>query len=145
RVLRGRPSGDVAGCPGQNRLPVLATIGDLVLDVVATAERPLEDGSDVPGTVRVRRGGSAANVCAAFARLGGRGVFIGAVGRDRAGREVVDALRATGVDVRVLRVEAPTARVLALVAPDGERSFVTERGAADRLRAEDVSARWLRG
>jgi sugar/nucleoside kinase (ribokinase family) len=125
--------------------PALAAIGDVILEVVASAEQALEDGSDVPGTVRVRRGGSAANVCAAFARLGGRSVFMGSVGRDRAGREVIDALRGEGVEAHAVRVDVPTARLLALVAPDGERSFVTQRSAADRLRADDLSARWLRG
>ena len=125
--------------------PALAAIGDVIYEVVATAELALEEGSDVPGSVRFRRGGSAANVCAAFARLGGRSVFIGAVGRDRAGRDVVDALRRAKVESRVVRVDTPTARLLALVAPDGERSFVTQRGAADLLRREDVPVRWLRG
>jgi sugar/nucleoside kinase (ribokinase family) len=125
--------------------PALASIGDAILEVVASALRVLEEGSDVPGTVRVRQGGSAANVAVAFARLGGRAVFIGAVGRDRAGRDVVDALRRTGVEPRVVRADAPTARLLALVAPDGERSFVTQRGAADLLHPGDLSRRWLGG
>src|SRR4051812_8831707 len=124
--------------------PALAAIGDVIYEIVATADQALEEGSDVPGPVRIRRGGSAANVCAAFARLGGRSVFIGAVGRDRAGRDLVDALRASKVETRVVRADSPTARLLALVGPGGERSFVTERGAADRLRPEDVSAGWLR-
>jgi sugar/nucleoside kinase (ribokinase family) len=116
-----------------------------VLEVVATPDRALAEASDVAGTVCVRRGGSAANACVAFAALGGRSVFIGAVGRDTGGRRAVDALRAAGVEPRLVRVDAPTARLLALVAPDGERSFVTQRGAADRLRAGDIQPRWLRG
>src|SRR3954471_13236522 len=120
------------------RRPALAAIGDVIYEVVATAEQALEVGSDVPGPVRIRRGGSAANVCAAFARLGGRGVFIGAVGKDRAARDLLDALRSTGVELRVSRVHAPTARLLALIGRDGERSFVTQRGAADLLRPADL-------
>src|SRR3954471_10208746 len=132
----------VARSPGR---PALAAIGDIVFEVVATAERDLEVGSDVPGTVRIRRGGSAANVSAAFARLGGRSVFIGAVGKDRAGRDVLDALGSAGVEPRVTRVDAPTARLLALIGRDGERSFVTQRGAADLPPPADLSVRWLSG
>ena len=34
---------------------------------------------------------------------------------------------------------------MAIVEPGGERSFITERGAADDLRADDIRPAWLRG
>jgi sugar/nucleoside kinase (ribokinase family) len=120
-------------------------LGDLILEVAVVSDRPVEEGTDVPGSVRLRRGGSAANTAAAFVRLGGRSTFIGAVGRDGAGRRLASALRDADVTVRVSRVDAPSARLLALIDRRGERSFVTERGAADRLQAADVRAGWLRG
>jgi sugar/nucleoside kinase (ribokinase family) len=123
----------------------LAVLGDLLLEVAIRAARPVEVGTDVPGTIRLRRGGSAANTALAFARLGGRAVFIGAVGRDATGRRLVAELRAGGVTVHSVRVPLPTARLAAYVAPDGERSFVTERAAADHLSAADIRAEWLRG
>jgi sugar/nucleoside kinase (ribokinase family) len=126
-------------------LPSLAALGDLVLDVIVTPSAALATGSDVPGAVRLRRGGSAANVCDAFAGLGARSVFVGAVGADALGDRLVRVLRSAGVETRVVRAEAPTARLLALVAADGERTFVTERGAADQLRVPDLRATWLHG
>ena len=47
---------------------------------------------------------------------------------------------------RVVRVPgARTGRIGVLVAADGERSFVADRGAADQLRPEDLRAAWFSG
>jgi sugar/nucleoside kinase (ribokinase family) len=122
----------------------VVVLGDLVLDVVARAQEPISSGSDVPATVRFRAGGSAANTARAVTRLGGRGTFVGAVGRDGIARRLIASLRADGVTVRRVTVEGPTARLVALIGPHGERSFLTERGAADSLRPSDLRAAWFR-
>jgi sugar/nucleoside kinase (ribokinase family) len=50
------------------------------------------------------------------------------------------------VDVKAVRVAgAPTGRIGVLVEVGGERSFVTERGAALRLRPEDLRPAWFAG
>ncbi len=123
--------------------PRLVCLGDLMLDVVVRADASLEAASDVPGSLRFRRGGSAANSAAIFAALGGSAIFIGAVGRDRMGRRLVAALRAAHVTVHAVEVAGPSARLAALIAPNGERSFVTDRGVADRLRSADIKPAWL--
>lgn len=120
--------------------PLLVALGDLLLDVVVTPARAPERGTDVPGTVRLRAGGSAANVARAWAAAGGRARLLAAVGEDAAGDLLLGALAAAGVAARIARVPRPTGRLAALVGPDGERTFVTERSAADRLRPSDVHA-----
>jgi ribokinase len=126
--------------------PRVVVLGDLTLDVVLAPARPLERGTDVPGRALLRQGGSAANTARWLARLGARATLICAVGRDAAGRTLVAVLEGDGVRVRALRVAgARTARIGVLVEPGGERSFVADRGAADRLRPEDVRADWLAG
>ncbi|MBX3029546.1 MAG: carbohydrate kinase family protein [Chloroflexi bacterium] len=120
-------------------------MGDLLLDVVARADGGLRPGSDVAGTVRFRAGGSAANVARAFARLGGRSVLVCAVGRDAWATRLVAAARADGVTLHAVRVDGPTGRLLALVDGAGERTFVTERAAADGLRAAHLKQSWFRG
>jgi len=122
----------------------IVSCGDLILDIVTRAEAPLAHGSDTPGSIRFRQGGSAANTARWVARLGGRSTFIGAVGRDAWGRRLVAALRAAGVTVHAPRVAAPSARIVALIGSDGERSFVTERGAADQLLPTALRPSWLR-
>ena len=107
---------------------------------------PVERGSDVPGSVRFRQGGSAANVARAFRGLGGTATFIGSVGTDGWGRRLVSVLRTDGVRVHVVTSAAPTGRLVAIVERgSGERSFITERGAANALAARDIRPAWLRG
>ncbi|MCY7417532.1 MAG: carbohydrate kinase family protein, partial [Chloroflexi bacterium] len=125
--------------------PALVAIGDLLLDIVVRAGAPVERGTDVPGDIRFRQGGSAANVVRSFVRLGGRGVLVCSVGRDGWGQRLVAALRADGGVVRAVPAQGATGRLTALVDPDGERSFVTERGAAEALRGDDLRASWFRG
>jgi sugar/nucleoside kinase (ribokinase family) len=125
--------------------PALVVLGDLLLDVVARADAGLRPGSDVQGTVRFRVGGSAANVARSFVRLGGDATLISSVGRDGWGSRLVEAVRAEGVTVRAIRGAGESGRLLALVGVDGERTFVTERGATDGIRAADLRANWFRG
>jgi ribokinase len=127
--------------PGMPRIVVL---GDLVVDVVLAPDRLLEHGTDVPGHVRLVQGGSAATTARWLGRLGARASMIAAVGRDPAGRALVEALRSDGVTARVVRVPgARTGRIGVLVNPDGERSFVTDRRTALQLRAADLRAAWF--
>ncbi len=116
-----------------------------MLDVVVRATAPIERASDVPGEVRFRQGGSAANVVRSFVRLGGQGALVCSVGRDGWGERLVAALRTDGAAVHAVAARGATGRLVALVDAGGERSFVTQRGAADALRAEDIRPAWLRG
>lgn len=125
------------------RKPRLVCLGDLTLDIVVRAAAAAEVGTDVPGVVQLRLGGSAANSARAFTVLGGKAVFIGAVGDDDLGRRLVSALRAAGVSVHVARVPGRSARLMAQVAADGERSFITDRGVADSLTPAMVKRAWL--
>jgi sugar/nucleoside kinase (ribokinase family) len=124
----------------------VVVLGDLVLDVVLAPARPLAAGSDVPGRVALVQGGSAANTARWVARLGGRATLIAAVGRDAAGRALVKAVQADGVTPHVSRIAGSrTGRIGVLVAPGGERSFVQDRGAAERLEPGELRPAWFAG
>jgi sugar/nucleoside kinase (ribokinase family) len=119
-------------------------LGDLVLDVVMQASAPIESGTDVPGRVEIRQGGSAANVARWLARLGIRSQLVCAIGRDGAGRSLAAQLQRDGVNVRAIRVAGHrTGRIGVLVAPSGERSFVADRRAATRMEAKDLKGEWF--
>ncbi len=121
-------------------------IGDLVLDVVLAPARQLEQGTDVTGRVLVRQGGSATTTARWLGRLGARSTLVCAIGRDSAGRALVAAATADSVTVHAVRVSgARTGRIGVLVEPGGERSFVTDRGAALQLRPEDLRPDWFAG
>ena len=115
-------------------------LGDLVVDVVVAASRALETGTDVPGRISFRQGGSAATTSRWLARLGARTTLLCAVGRDREARALIAAVESDGVQVRATRVPAArTGRIGVVVAPNGgERSFVADRRAADGLAPDDL-------
>lgn len=143
---RPRRPGRGVRAPRRAGPPRVVVLGDLALDVVIAPARPLETGTDVPGRVTFVQGGSAANTARWLARLGARATLIAAVGRDGTGRALVDAVRGDGVTARVSRVAgARTARIAVLVGPGGERSFVPDRGAADRLAPGDLRPAWFAG
>ncbi len=140
---RRRRSASPAGGAGAAtaRPPRVVVLGDLMLDVVLAPARPLAVGSDVPGRVMLRQGGSAANTARWLARLGARSTLLCAVGRDPEGRALVSALEGDGVKVRATRVAGErTGRIGVLVAPGGERSFVADRAASDRIAPADLAA-----
>ncbi len=121
-------------------------VGDLVLDVVLAPDHDLARGTDVVGRVVLRSGGSAANTARWLGRLGLRPTLVCAVGRDATGRALVRGVAAHGVDVRAVRVAGrATGRIGVLVEPGGERSFVTDRGAALGLRPDDLRPEWFTG
>ena len=106
----------------------------------------MERATDVPGVVAIRQGGSAANTARWAARLGADASLVCAIGRDAIGAALVDELAGDGVRVHAVRVAgARTGRIGILVTPDGERSFVADRGAAQRLSPAALKAAWLRG
>lgn len=126
--------------------PGVVVLGDLVVDVVLAPARDLERGTDVIGRVLLRQGGSAASTARWLGRLGARSSLICAIGRDLPGRALVAAATGDHVKVRAVRVAgARTGRIGVLVESGGERSFVTERAAALRLRPEDLRAEWFDG
>jgi sugar/nucleoside kinase (ribokinase family) len=135
-----------ATSPVRTTPPRVLVLGDLVLDVVLRAAAPIESGTDVPGRVEIRQGGSAANVARWLARLGARSSLVCAVGRDGAGRSLVAQLRRDDVTVRAIRVAGHrTGRIGVLVAPSGERSFVADRRAATRMEPRDLKPEWFDG
>jgi sugar/nucleoside kinase (ribokinase family) len=121
---------------------VLGVVGDLLEDVVIHAAGPPARGTDTAARIGRRRGGSAANVASAAARAGCPVRFIGRVGDDSLGDQLVASLAADGVDVRVQRA-GRTGTVAVLVEPGGERTMFPDRAAAGEL--EGIVPDWLDG
>jgi sugar/nucleoside kinase (ribokinase family) len=117
---------------------MLCTIGDLIEDVVVWLGEPTHHASDTPSHIERTRGGSAANVAYFAAATGSPARFIGQVGDDRLGEQLIDVLRATGVDV-VARRNGRTGSVVVLVQQDGERTMLTDRGSAPELDTVEPS------
>jgi sugar/nucleoside kinase (ribokinase family) len=120
---------------------VLATVGDLVDDIVVRLGGPIAVASDTEAVIDRRRGGSAANVAASAARISGTARFLGQVGEDSRGALLVDELAAGGVDVSAVRRAGRTGAIIVLVDASGERSVLTDPGSARDL--DEPRLNWL--
>jgi sugar/nucleoside kinase (ribokinase family) len=122
---------------------MLATLGDLVEDVVVRLAGPINVAADTVATISRRQGGSAANVAVAAARDGRGSRFLGQVGSDAIGDALLAQMSADGVDVRAVRRAGSTGTIVALVDHLGERSMLTDRRAC--LDLTDPDPAWLDG
>jgi sugar/nucleoside kinase (ribokinase family) len=95
-------------------------------------------------------GGGATNAAVTFTRQGLQAVFMGTVGRDPAGLAVLDDLDKEGVDTKHISYneKLSTGYSVLLLAPTGERTILTYRGASTHYNSKnfdisDVDANWM--
>lgn len=95
-------------------------------------------------------GGGATNAAVTFARQGLRSQFMGTVGHDPAGLAVLSDLDQEGVDTSMVSYSSKynTGYSVLLLAPSGERTILTYRGAsthydANNFDLKDCNADWL--
>ncbi len=95
-------------------------------------------------------GGGATNASVTFARQGLEAEFIGAIGDDPAGQAVMADLDREGVDTSDVSVSTKynTGYSVLLLAPNGERTILTYRGASTHYKVDDFAiaesdADWL--
>ena len=119
----------------------IATLGDLLLDVIVQLDRPLVAGDDTVAVTRTWPGGQAANVAAWAASLGAESRFVGKRGDDAAGELVTRELRQRGVDV-VGPAEGRTGVVVSIAAA-GDRTMASDRGSAPDLSPHELDGAWF--
>ena len=83
-------------------------------------------------------GDSAANTMSGLARLGAKAGFLTMMGNDEMGQFFTNEMTRTGVEMLALKSDTPTGRVIAMVTPDGERTFATCLGASIELSPDDI-------
>lgn len=90
-------------------------------------------------------GGGATNAAVTFARQGLEAGFVGKVGHDPAGAEVLRVLGKEGVatDRVVTDPKLGTGYSVLLVAGNGERTILSHRGASHALNAKEIAIRTL--
>ncbi len=120
---------------------LLASLGDLILDVVVHLDDPLLPGDDRRATTRVGAGGQAANVAAWAADLGARARYVGKRGADAAGRLAAAELAAYGVELA--GPVGGRGGVVVSIASAGERSMASDRGSATELEPAELEPEWL--
>lgn len=92
-------------------------------------------------------GGAPANVCGAFAKLGGASMLITQLGNDPFGKKIADELDAYGIDISAVHFtdKANTALAFVSLAEDGNRTFSFYRKpSADMLLVpEQIEEEWF--
>jgi sugar/nucleoside kinase (ribokinase family) len=114
-------------------------------DVIVRPEGPLARGSDRRAAITVQPGGSAANQAAWLASFGVAVDFAARVGLADVESERT-RLQEIGVTPHLVGdPDHETGRLIALIDPDGERSFLTDRGANEALKADDIPDTLIEG
>ncbi|HVQ44512.1 MAG TPA: carbohydrate kinase family protein [Candidatus Saccharimonadia bacterium] len=105
---------------------------------------PLGAKIDVEG-IHFDTGGGATNAAVTFTRQGLQAEYIGKIGHDPAGAEVLRVLRREGVVTEHVAYDSKRATGYStiLLAPGGERTVLVHRGASHELGSKDVAIRTL--
>jgi sugar/nucleoside kinase (ribokinase family) len=123
----------------------ILVVGDVMTDIIVMPEGPIVKGSDRRAKVRSRPGGSGANQAVWLAAMEAEVLFAARVGASE--RSMYENyFRGLGV-VPVLTgdPDLPSGVLVTIVDPDGERSFLTDRGANLSLCAADLPESLLDG
>jgi ribokinase len=121
----------------------IAVVGSANLDVVVPVDRHPQPGETVLGGDHFRAcGGKGANQAVAAARLGAQVAFVGQVGDDDPGQELLAALVDAGVDIAHVggRPDPPGGLALSAGPPTGYNTLGVTPGANARLGATEIDA-----
>lgn len=122
----------------------LFSIGEALIDMIPSR---VGCSFDEVSSFSPRTGGAPANVCAAFARLGGKSAFLSQLGDDPFGHKIARELEACGIDLSHLAFtdKANTALAFVSLEEDGSRTFSFYRKpSADLLYSpEQIDPAWF--
>ncbi len=117
-------------------------VGDVMTDIIVVPEGPMVRGSDRRATIRSRPGGSGANQAVWLGSMGTRVTFVARVGAADKGH-LEAYFKGFHVDpVLIADARLPSGVLVTVVDEDGERSFLTDRGANLALAPSDMPV-WL--
>jgi ribokinase len=121
----------------------VVSLGDLALDVVVRVSDDVARDADTAARITLSAGGQGANVAAWAASLGADARWLGKRGDDLSGNVAAERLRSLGVELVGPMEPDGTGVVVSLVDGRGERSMFPDRGAATRLRPDELRPEWL--
>lgn len=120
----------------------ILVVGDVMTDIIVVPEGPLVRGSDRRARITSKPGGSGANQAVWLGSMGTKVSFVARVGaRDKPHLEAY--FKGFYVDpVLIADPQRHSGQLVVIVDPDGERSFLTDRGANLALSPSDMPV-WL--
>ncbi|MBN2153193.1 MAG: carbohydrate kinase family protein [Candidatus Lokiarchaeota archaeon] len=119
----------------------LVAIGAANMDIIAKVDKfPEIDDQVAVNTLTYAPGGSSANTVVSAAKLGLKVGFLGKVGRDHNGIELIKAFQDVGVDTDGIIVDAdlPSGQVFIPVDQHADRMIFAFPGAPQALKREDI-------
>jgi len=123
-------------------MPKITVAGSLNMDLcVETPRVPVMGETILGGGFFTSPGGKGANQAVAAAKLGANVSMLGRAGGDAFGAQLMENLRASGVDTEHIRVteEAPTGAAVILL-KDGDNCIIVDPGANALLTPADIEA-----
>lgn len=121
----------------------ILVVGSVNQDLILETERmPLPGESLLATGCTCTHGGKGANQAVALARLGGAATFVGRVGCDEAGSQLITSLRNEGVDTSFMTVNRNilSGRALVFLEPGAGNSILVYPGANATLTTADLPA-----
>ena len=123
---------------------LVGVLGDSTLDLIARPGAEIRPRGDISAGLALGPGGQGANVAVRLARRGVRVRLVSALGDDPAGRLLIAALAAEGIELVPLAA-ARTGMVLSLLDSNGERTMLSDRVAfgAEAVALAAAGAGWV--
>ena len=121
----------------------ILVVGDVMTDVIVVPEGPIVKGSDRRATVRSHPGGSGANQAVWLGAMAADVAFAARVGQADLALYAGYLRGLNVVPVLAGDAELPSGVLVTIVDGDGERSFLTDRGANLNLGVADLPASLL--
>ncbi|MDR3219027.1 MAG: adenosine kinase [Dysgonamonadaceae bacterium] len=87
---------------------------------------------------KMTTGGSVSNTILALKRIGEPVGFLGKIGNDEYGNFYLRKMNESGVEQRLIQEPVFSGTALAMITPDGERTFCTYLGAAADMQKDDL-------
>jgi ribokinase len=119
----------------------VVVVGGANTDYLVRGKRMPHPGETIQGeTFQTSVGGKGSNQAVAASRMGARVAFVGRVGNDARGDQIIEGLDREGVDTSFISCtdRGPTGVALVMVDEKGEKQILTAPGANHDMRLEDV-------
>lgn len=119
----------------------IVVIGAANIDIKGKPKNAIQWGTSNPGDIRISHGGVARNIAHYLGLLNIPVTFLGAVGDDEEGREILEKLRNAHVQVKevILSKKDPTGKYLAILDEKGEMQLAV----SDTVIMKRVTPRYL--
>jgi fructokinase len=119
-------------------MPKVLCLGEILIDQIANLTSPAGNAQDWIAYY----GGAPANVACGLAKLGTTSAFIGCIGKDRAGLELLELLNSNGVDTSGVQIHptATTRQVYVTHSDAGDRQFAGFSGDDTTIFADTLLA-----